>query len=275
VYRAASHDHMPPSHTVVAQDRFMDTLRASAHDEFQHTARTIFTAAVASQPAPPGVSYRSVKHAIYSEKRENLLTTPQSCDDIEIAGDWGNTIRGDRFILLGPDKEMILFATDENIRMLARCQLWLMDGTFKCVPTLFAQLYTIHGEIGGYVVPLVFALLPNKQGTTYRGMFQRLFDYANFLGVQLCPTELVTDCELAIVQVVKDVLPTTVYRICFFHFVQANYRYVIENCGLAITYRDNREVQSLLRRFWALVIGGTQHMGHSPDTPIFPFLQNC
>ena len=52
--------------------------------------------------------------------------------------------------------------------------------------------------------------------------------------------------------VVKEVLPTTVHRICLFHFVQANYRYITENCGLTIPYRDELDIQSLLRRFWAL-----------------------
>jgi len=91
-----------------------------------------------------------------------------------VSGSWGNTLRGDRFVQPGPDQDMILFATDENLRMLSSCRLWLMDGTFKCVPGLFGQLYTIPGEMGSYVVPLVFTLLPNKQADTYRKMFERL-----------------------------------------------------------------------------------------------------
>ena len=59
-------------------------------------------------------------------------------------------------------------------------------------------------------------------------------------------------CESAIVTVVEEVLPKTVHRICLFHFVQANYRYITENCGLTIPYRDELDIQSLLQRFWAL-----------------------
>jgi len=54
----------------------------------------------------------------------------------------------------------------------------------------------------------------------------------------------------AIVTVVKEELQTTVHRICLFHFVQANYRYITENCGLTIPYRGELDIQSLLRRFW-------------------------
>jgi len=59
-------------------------------------------------------------------------------------------------------------------------------------------------------------------------------------------------CESAIVTVVEEVLPKTVHRICLFYFVHANYRYITENCGLTIPYRDELDIQSLLRRFWAL-----------------------
>jgi len=250
--RIASHNHPPPTTAEISEDRFVSSLRGAARDEFHRSARSIFTEAVANHAVPPGVAYRSVKHALYNEKRRNLPQTPTTRDDIEIGGAWGSTLRGDRFVIPGPDKDMLLFATDLNIRKLATCNLWLMDGTFKCVPTLFGQFYTIHGEIGGYIVPLFFALLPNKQATTYRAMFQRLVSYATILGVQLQPVELLTDCEAAVLTVVKDLWPNASHRICYFHFVQANYRYATENCGLTVPYREDPQVQSLLRRFWAL-----------------------
>ena len=51
-------------------------------------------------------------------------------------------------------------------------------------------------------------------------------------------------CESAIVTVVEEVLPKTVHRICLFYFVHANYRYITENCGLTIPYRDELDIQS-------------------------------
>ena len=62
-------------------------------------------------------------------------------------------------------------------------------------------------------------------------------------------------CESAIVTVVKEVLPKTVHRICLFHFVQANYRYITENCGLTIPYRDELDIQSVV----------VTRMGPAPD----------
>jgi len=183
VSRADNHNHPPSNSEVIAQDRFVHSLRSTARDDFHHSARTIFTRSIASQAAAPGVAYNSVKHAIYSERGRSLPRTLNTRDDIETSGEWGSTLRGDRFLLPSPDKDLLIFATDENIRTLASCNLWLMDGTFKCVPSVFSQLYTIHGEIGERVVPLMFAYLPKKQAATYRLMFQRLFAFATLLGV--------------------------------------------------------------------------------------------
>jgi len=37
-----------------------------------------------------------------------------------------------------------------------------------------------------------------------------------------------------------------------FPLCQANYRFATETCGLTIPYREDAEVQGLLRRVWAL-----------------------
>ena len=60
-----------------------------------------------------------------------------------------------------------------------------MDGTFRCVPLLYKQFYTILGEVGGFVVPLVFCLLPNKTAETYKTLICRLLGYASILELQL------------------------------------------------------------------------------------------
>ena len=39
----------------------------------------------------------------------------------------------------------LIFTTVDNIRHLNRSTFWIMDGTFRTVPNMFRQLYTIHG----------------------------------------------------------------------------------------------------------------------------------
>ena len=47
------------------------------------------------------------------------------------------------------NERVLIFSTFDNIAYLAQSPFWIMDGTFKTVPTIFTQLYTIHGRIGG------------------------------------------------------------------------------------------------------------------------------
>lgn len=44
----------------------------------------------------------------------------------------------------GPDRLLIL-TTKDNLEFLCNCDPWLANGTFKEVPRLFQQVYTIHG----------------------------------------------------------------------------------------------------------------------------------
>ncbi len=46
-----------------------------------------------------------------------------------------------------------------------------VDGTFKIAPPMFSQVYVISAKRGGYVLPVVYALLPNKQRATYDTLF--------------------------------------------------------------------------------------------------------
>ena len=61
------------------------------------------------------------------------------------------------------DPERILVLGDrELLQVLENEDVWLGDGTFAVVPTVFFQLYTIHVKIGNNYPPCVYFLLPNK-----------------------------------------------------------------------------------------------------------------
>lgn len=68
----------------------------------------------------------------------------------------------------GDVNRLILFATQRNLECLGGASAWFCDGTFKVVPSLFYQLYTIHALKNGITVPMVYGLLPNKTEATYR-----------------------------------------------------------------------------------------------------------
>ena len=60
------------------------------------------------------------------------------------------------------DMLIIIFVTVGNLDYLGRAETWYGDGTFSVCPSLFYQLYIIHAEAHGPIVPLIFNLLPSK-----------------------------------------------------------------------------------------------------------------
>ena len=191
-----------------------------------------------------------MKHLIYSEKAANLPPNPVHVNDIIVIGQWGQTSNGQRLIIPGPaNGNMLILATDSNIRTLAQCETWFIDGTFRCVPTLYKQLYTIHGTINGFSMPLVYALLQSKTVQTYELFFQRIINYGNILGVNLQPTNIKSDCEAGVIAAVNTSFPNANHQLCYFHFAQSNHRYAVTNCNLGVPYRINAEVRRLIRKF--------------------------
>ena len=69
---------------------------------------------------------------------------------------------------------VILFTTENNLRLLQSNREWLCDGTFDLVPTKnkhFKQIFTVHIIINTKDLPMIYALLPNKTQATYKKLF--------------------------------------------------------------------------------------------------------
>ena len=62
---------------------------------------------------------------------------------------------------------ILVFGTERNLDFLQLSDGWYADGTFKVAPPLFRQLYTIHGERFGKIIPAIKTFLLNKWEETY------------------------------------------------------------------------------------------------------------
>ena len=71
---------------------------------------------------------------------------------------------------------IIMFATTRNLTHLGRADIWYGDGTFSVHPNIFYQLYTIHAEVHGKIVPVVYSLLSSKSKQFYKFMWSQLKD---------------------------------------------------------------------------------------------------
>lgn len=130
-----------------------------------------------------------------------------------------------------------------------------MDGTFKCCPNLFLQLYSIHGIVGyegaQRIVPLVYGFLTRKTVECYVQFFRGLKDYASEFNIQLEAGHVMTDFELAAINAVKIEFPGSVHKGCFFHLGQILWRKIQEN-GLSAKYGEDNEFALKLRHLTAL-----------------------
>ena len=71
---------------------------------------------------------------------------------------------------------IILMGCNELLDGLARADVWLSDGTFKVVPGIFFQLYSIHFNFGSGINPAaVYRLLTNKTAETYNRVLRKQF----------------------------------------------------------------------------------------------------
>ena len=109
-----------------------------------------------------------------------------------------------------------------------------------------------HAATHGRHIPLVYCLLPNKRQDTYERVFQILEEKVRLsLQHDLSLSSLLTDFELAIIQVVRAVLPATSTKGCYFHFCQALHR-KIQQLDLQVEYQQNNELRNFVRKVAAL-----------------------
>lgn len=176
---------------------------------------------------------------------------PQSLASLVILPPYNETLSGEPFLRFDsgqddPDR-ILIFTTNAGLKDLARSRILVSDGTFKTVPDVFYQLYTLHGEVMGKLYPLVYCLTMRKTEETYRRIFAEVKSLTLQLNppLQLLPQFIMTDMEAAVIQAARAEFPGSVHKICLFHFSQAIWRQVIGN-GLKADYHNpnNRTIRN-------------------------------
>uniref|UniRef100_T1JMR8 FLYWCH-type domain-containing protein n=1 Tax=Strigamia maritima TaxID=126957 RepID=T1JMR8_STRMM len=125
----------------------------------------------------------------------------------------------------------LLFTTLGNLQHLSRATSILADGTFKVVPHLFTQLYTLHCSItnSSKVLPMVYCLMEKKYKPSYK----------------------LVDFEIGTINAAREVFPNTAMHGCFFHLAKSVYRHV-QHEHLQQKYAVNAEFSLLVRQLSAL-----------------------
>jgi len=154
---------------------------------------------------------------------------------------------------------IIIIGNQTVVDGLHRSSLWLADGTFKKVPNLFFQLYTIHFEFGSGIHPAaLYSLLPNKTEATY----QRLLTQVVNLIPNCRPEVVLTDFEMAAQSAFRSHFPDARITGCYFHLSQSVMRKVGE-IGMRPSYDSDDDIRTMVRCLAALAHVPAEDVGSS------------
>ena len=93
----------------------------------------------------------------------------------------------------GDDDKIVIFATDDNLKLLAEADSVFVDGTFHMCPEVFYQTFTVHAFKSGQQFPLAYCLLPGKSCESYQRPFTLLKEKADELQLDLSPSVVLSD----------------------------------------------------------------------------------
>jgi hypothetical protein len=145
----------------------------------------------------------------------------------------------------------LIFATDKQLKLLKTLKKWFADGTFKCTPFPFVQLFSIHGfiEKKGFKkqVPLLYVIMSRRTAEDYSAVFDHILQLIGHPEA----IEFVADFEKAVWKTVRAKLPSVTIRGCGYHWTQSLFRFIQQN-GLRRAYRTDQEVRNKCRQLMSL-----------------------
>ncbi|GBC10926.2 hypothetical protein GLOIN_2v1446576 [Rhizophagus irregularis DAOM 181602=DAOM 197198] len=173
-----------------------------------------------------------VIQSVLAVRRANLPAEPQSFANLIILDNLQKTLSNSKFLIrdlnIGNEK-VLIFTTFNNVNYLSQSSFWIMDGTFKTVPTIFKQLYTIHGS-------------------SIVSKFNQLGDEHN---IDLQPQYVLTNFEKALINAVHIELHGVQNKGCHFHLSQSVY-HKVQAFGLASQYANDENISLFVKHIPAL-----------------------
>lgn len=172
-----------------------------------------------------------------------------AAEDILLPLKYCRTAKNEQFLLYDsgrPDRKLI-FATKENLQILAKCNEWFMDSTFNTVTKLGLHLITIEGKFESKILPLVYIFLADKCEDNYSAVLGEL----KHLQTDLNPTQIISDFEMSSILACRKVFPQAILKGCLFHFKQCIWRH-IENISLDSAYGNDADLAHHINMLYAL-----------------------
>lgn len=221
----------------------------------------------------------NIIRSIRRDRAKNFPANPTTLDQLQnIPEDYQRTSSGENFVLYDSFDDAdwqggrtVVFSTPNNIRRLSQCQYWFTDGTFKLTPPIFLQIFTILGSFfqpgfdrdeGQMIgVPLVYALLQNKEEISYRKVFDVVIQFArNHFNIINLPMYIMCDFELAIINATRFFVGVDRVKCCLFHLCQSVWRHIQAEHLVNLFRADDRRFKVATQMLCALAFVPLQHV---------------
>lgn len=180
-------------------------------------------------------SFENVKKKLYRKRYKALgikNISYKRAVDVVIPNKFKNMLIAD---YTEKNTRILVFSCPELKTWLSKGKMFYIDGTFKSCQRNFYQLVTLHVDLGSdreniKVVPILYALLPNKNKQTYSLLFRLIKSQATNWN----PINIKVDFEISLMSAIIDTCPGVEIQGCYYHFTKCLWRKA-RQCGLQKT----------------------------------------
>jgi hypothetical protein len=249
-----NHNHIPDNSDIKARKILVDMKKLAT--ESQISTQNIIAKCVENveQSVASKLPATILMKRTIQKTRKNTSGSPpepMNLTQLIIPDHYQKTANGDKLLFYDSGLEedrILIFTTDNFLNHLAQSNHWYADGTFKVVPKLFNQLFTIHALNYQTVIPTIYALMPNRRSEIYIKVLEAIKN----LKPDLNPKSIMTDFELSSIKAFNNSFPRAANKGCFFHFTQSIWRKIQQNNDLCKRYKEDSEFASNLKQLTAL-----------------------
>jgi hypothetical protein len=148
------------------------TVGSIFRDEINHLIEEDFDIDELAAKMP---KFENRKDKIYEQRNKDIPKNPKSVDKIDLSSErFSNTLYKKRFLLFdtNDDDRIIAYASDIQLTILAKATRWHIDGTFKCCPDVYYQVFTIHALFNEHMYFTVIFFLIGESTLIYSKAIQ-------------------------------------------------------------------------------------------------------
>lgn len=145
-----THNHTP-NPTELPRAQILDSLKEKSKSD-RASARVLIADAVGtvnSQVAVKLPTMSQIARTINRTRVAGNISTPKTCAELQLTPNYTTTQKGVNFSLFDnaiDEDRLLIFGTNDNLRVLKNSTNIFCDGNFDICPPGFAQVYTIHGN---------------------------------------------------------------------------------------------------------------------------------